>query len=192
VPYQVGRSKEHNLLIGGRTDDKLVTLTIEPGVVLRFTKGSALKVQHFTNLEPSTAALRALGTAAKPIVFTSDSATPAAGDWHGLWFGGVPDASNAIDHVRIEYAGYDCGCILNTCSQISQHEGAIILTAQPPSAFVTNTVFANIAGHGITQGYDGSFIDLKPTNTFEGVSGCAQTRPRDTATSCPSPRPACE
>lgn len=192
VPYRVGRSKQHSLTIGGRPDGKLVTLTIEAGTRLRFTEGSALNVQKLTNLEPSTAALRVLGTADKPVVFTSASSAPKPGDWRGLWFGGIPDPSNHVDHLRIEYAGYDCGCILNTCSAIAEHEGAVIFTAQPPSAFITNTVFANIAGHGITQGFDGAFIDLRPTNAFEGVSGCAQTRPRSVDTSCPSPRPACE
>ncbi len=192
VPYHVGRSKNHSLLIGGRPDEKLVTLTIEPGVKLRFTEGSALKVQHFTNQKPSTAALRALGTAAKPIVLTSALDAPAPGAWVGVWFGGIPAPSNEIDNVRIEWAGGDCGCILNTCSAITEHEGAVIFTAQPPSAFITNTTFANVAMHAITQGYDGSFVDFRPTNKFEGVSGCEQTRPREASTQCPSPKPACD
>jgi hypothetical protein len=94
--------------------------------------------------------------------------------------------------VKIEYAGGDCGCILNTCSDISEHEGAIIFTAQPPSAFVKNTEFSNIAMHGITQGYDGDFVDFRPTNTFTSVAGCAQTRPRESTTQCPMPKPACD
>jgi hypothetical protein len=189
VPYHVGRSKGASLIIGGRPDGKLVTVTVEPGVVMRFVSGGAFKIQHFTNEKPSTATLRAIGTADKPIVFTSASATPKPGDWLGLWYGGIPDASNAVDHVRIENAGYDCGCILGTCSAISQHEGAIIFTAQPPRAFVTNTKFVDIAGHGITEGYSGSFIDFRATNEFN-VSGCVQTRP--STASCPSPRPACD
>lgn len=192
IPYHFGRFKSQNLVIGGRADGKLVTLTIEAGVMIRFMEGSALKVQSFTTNKPATAALRALGTADKPIVLTSANASPKAGDWLGIWFGGVPSSADVIDHVRIEDAGYDCGCILNTCSAITEHEGAIIFTAQPPSAFVTNTVFSNIAGHGVTQGYDGAFVDFRPTNTFEAVSGCAQTRPRDPSTSCPSPKPACD
>jgi hypothetical protein len=192
VPYRIGTSVGDSLRIGGRTDEKLVTLTIEAGVVMKFHRGSALKVQHFTNQKPSTAALRALGTAAKPIVLTSAEDTPAAGDWMGLWFGGIPAATNQIDHVRIEYAGGDCGCILNTCSAIAQHEGAIIFTAQPPSSFITNTQFKSISGHGITQGFDGNFIDFRPTNNFDGVTGCAQTLPRDVTTQCPAPKPACD
>lgn len=192
VPYRIGKSEGTSLRIGGRTDEKLVTLTIEPGVVMKFAKNGALKVQHFVNQKPSTAALRALGTADRPIVMTSASAQPQKGDWQGLWFGGVPGATNQIDHVRIEYAGGDCGCILNTCSNIVEHEGAVIFTAQPPSAFITNTAFVHSAGNAITEGFDGAFVDFRATNSFENVSGCEQTRPRDTTTSCPSPRPACD
>jgi hypothetical protein len=192
VPYHVGRSKGQNLNIGGRPDGKLVTLTIEPGVVMRFEAGAGLNVQRATNQLPSNAALRAIGTAERPIVLGSAAATPHAGDWRGIAFGGIPDASNRIEHVRIEDAGYDCGCILNTCSAITQHEGAIIFTAQPPSAFITNTKFVDIAGHGVSEGFDGTFVDFRPTNEFVGLTGCAQTRPRDTSMICPTPRPACD
>jgi hypothetical protein len=192
VPYHIGGSKGHSLLIGGRDDQKLVTLTIEPGVVMKFVEGAALKVQHFVTTKPSTAALRALGTAEKPIVMTSAASSPRPGDWRGVWFGGIPASANQMDHVRLEYAGGDCGCILNTCSNIEQHEAAVIFTAQPPSPFITNTVFVQSAGHGITQGFDGAFVDFRSTNTFEGVTGCAQTRPRETTTQCPNPRPLCD
>ncbi|HVH43039.1 MAG TPA: hypothetical protein VM925_11870 [Labilithrix sp.] len=190
VPYHVGRSQGSSLIVGGRPDGQLVTLTIEPGVTLRFEPKSAFKVQHTANEKPSTAALKAIGTADKPIVFTSAASSPAPGDWQGLWFGGIPDPSNVIDHVRIENAGSDCGCILSTCSAIAEHEGAIIFTAQPPRAFVTNTTFANIASNAISQGYLGAFVDFRPTNLFEGVAGCVQTRPA--MATCPSPRPACD
>ncbi|MBX3187591.1 MAG: hypothetical protein KF819_11275 [Labilithrix sp.] len=192
VPYLVGRSNGARLNVGGRPDGKLVTATIEPGVVMQFRAGGGLNVQHFTTEEPSTAALRAIGTAAKPIVLTSAKAAPAAGDWRGVWFGGALQPTNAIEHVRIEYAGGDCGCILLTCSNITEHEGAIIFTAPPPAAFVKNTTFFDIAGHAITEGYDGGFVDFRPTNVFESVAGCEQTRPRENPTTCPAPRPACD
>jgi len=192
VPYRMGDSQVDSFIIGRSDDGPVATLTIEPGVVMRFEKQNAFRIQTFTTDKPAQAALRAIGTAEKPIVFTSASATPKAGDWEGLWFGGIPLPTNRLDHVRIEYAGYDCGCILNTCSNIGQHEGAIIFTAQVPSAFVTNTVFKEIAGHGITQGFDGDFVNFRPTNTFEGVTGCAQTLPRVKTGSCPDPRPMCD
>lgn len=192
VPYHVGLSKNDSFVVGGGDKGTVATLTIEAGVTMKFTEGSAFEVQHFTNLEPSTGAVRALGTAEKPIVFTSSSPNPAPGAWRGLWFGGVPQATNKLDHVRIEYAGGDCGCSLLTCSDISEFEGGVIFTAQPPSAFITNSVFKDVAGHGVTQGFDGTLVSFRPTNTFEGVAGCVQTRPRDVDTGCPNPRPACD
>ena len=192
VPYMIGDSTGASLRIGGREDEKLVTVTIEAGVKLKFGTGGALKIQHYATGKPSTAALRMLGTAAKPIVLTSAKAAPAPGDWMGLWYGGIPSDTNVIDHVKIEYAGGECGCILNTCSAITASEGAIIFTAQPPSAFVKNTEFAFIANHAITEGYDGAFVNFRESNTFTGVSGCEQTRPRESSTTCPTPKPACD
>ena len=37
----------------------------------------------------------------KPIVFTSSSKTPAPGAWRGVWFGGVPQATKKLDHVKV-------------------------------------------------------------------------------------------
>jgi hypothetical protein len=192
VPYHIGRDDNDSLRIGGREDERLVTVTIEAGVVMKFMPGGALKIQQVTNEKPSTASLRALGTAEKPIVFGSAKAAPAPGDWIGLWYGGVPRDTNKLEHVKIEYAGGDCACVLNTCSQISEHEGAIIFTAQPPSAFMTSSELSNIAGHGISEGFDGDLVDFRPTNTFTNVAGCDQTRPRQIDTQCPDPRPACD
>lgn len=189
VPYVVGREDRSSLVIGGRPDGKLVTLTVLAGVTLQMRKGSAIKVQAFTNGAPSTAALRVLGTAASPVVFTSAEATPAPGDWVGLWYGGAPGDANAIEHARIEYAGGDCGCILATCSALTSHAAAILLTAPPASAFVRDTRVIASAGHGVSRGYVGAAIDFRPTNDF-GVAGCAQTLP--SAASCPSPKPTCE
>lgn len=57
---------------------------------------------------------------------------------------------------------------------------------------MTNTVFKAIAGHGVTQGFDGALVDFRPTNTFEDVAGCPQTLPRVATGSCPEPKPACD
>jgi hypothetical protein len=194
VPYQIG-TPDHdgsgldNLRLGGGKDK--ITLTIEPGVTLRFLRGTALEVEHATGDFDATGALVAVGTPEKPITFTSASATPKAGDWRGLWFGGKPRDNNRLEHVRIEYTGADCGCILLTCSDITSHEGAIIFTHQPPSAFVSNTVIAHASSHAIVQGFDGFPLDFTSGNTFEDVAGCPQTMPRPPSSACPKPLPAC-
>lgn len=191
VPYHMGDSENDSFTIGA-SDGRLVTLTIEPGVVMKFQPRTGFMVQLFSTELPSTAVVRALGTAEKPIVFTSASPTPKAGDWRGLWFGGIPQATNVLDHVRIEYAGSDCGCSLLTCSSnVEEYEGAVVFSMQPPSAFITNSVFKDIAGHAITEGFRGSLVSFRPTNTFEGVTGCVQTMP-DHPVACPDPRPLCD
>lgn len=192
VPYRVGKTKGEVFVIAPGEGLPPATLTIEAGVKLRFQKEGGLDVQTFTTDKPATAGLRALGTADKPIVFTSAQETPAAGDWRGIWFGGRPMATNALDHVIVEHAGSDCSCSLNTCSATTGSDGAVILTGQPSSAFITNSVFRHIAGNAITQGYDGTFVDFRPTNTFEDFSGCRQTLPRDVGSSCPTPKPICD
>ncbi len=82
--------------------DGVTTLTILPGVQVRFTTLGQLRI-GITN----KGALRADGTAGQPIVFTSDAASPAPGDWLGLEFRsqtqGAPATS--VTHARVRYAG---------------------------------------------------------------------------------------
>ena len=68
-------------------------LTIAPGVSVRFEAG--------TRLDISTT-LHASGKAASPITFTSNAASPAAGDWSGLHFGSGSDSS-ILSYVVVEY-----------------------------------------------------------------------------------------
>ncbi|SHG91286.1 multidrug transporter [Winogradskyella jejuensis] len=104
-----------------------ITLTIEPGVVVRATTGSDVYVAV-----QQGGVIMAEGTSSNPIVFTSNSATPNPGDWGGLIvlgrapinsvvggdatstseIGGLPyggnitnDNSGIIRYVRIEYSG---------------------------------------------------------------------------------------
>jgi hypothetical protein len=188
VPYHV----DGNFGIG-RLGAPLATMTIEPGVTMKFEANRLFSIQRFTGSEPAAAALIAVGTAAKPIVFTSASPTPAAGDWVGLWYGGALDASNKLDHVRIEYAGGDCLCSMTSCSDITYYNGALILTNVPAKAFITNSTFLASAGHGITEGFVGNLVNFRPTNTFTSVAGCAETLPKfPSPQSCSMPLPACD
>lgn len=182
VPYRVGDSEVSSLRIGGEAG--LTTLTIEAGVVLRFTPGTVLEVEHWTSdVEPATGAVIAMGTAERPIVFTSAADVPAAGDWVGLWFGSVPAASNRIDHAVVEYAGGECGCVGFTCT--GADEGSVLfVSGVPASGFVTNTTIRRGAGHGFTRGWQSGGPDFTASNRFEDVAGCAQTMPRDDVPEC--------
>jgi|TARA_R110001632_G_scaffold12153_8_gene42670 hypothetical protein len=103
------------------------TLTINPGVVVKATSGADVYVAVMQG-----GTIIAEGTASSPIVFTSNTSTPNAGDWGGLIvlgkapinsvtggdatstseigglaYGGsiVDDNSGVIKYVRVEYSG---------------------------------------------------------------------------------------
>lgn len=103
------------------------TLTIEPGVVVEATTGSDV---YIAVLQGAT--INAEGTSSNPIVLTSASSTPNAGDWGGLILlgrapinsvtggdatstseiGGLPyggsitdDNSGILRYVRVEFSG---------------------------------------------------------------------------------------
>jgi hypothetical protein len=78
------------------------SLTIEAGTKLKFKPGTSLFVGDGTN----RGTLKAIGTADAPIVFTSNSASPKAGDWNYLDFNGT--ATNCeLKYCTIEYGGAD-------------------------------------------------------------------------------------
>ncbi len=190
VPYRVRGASMHVAAAGATK----ATLTIEPGVTIAFAKDSRLLIDDTGAGGPSTSALRAVGTAAQPIVFTSAEATPAAGSWVGILFEGQPSADDRLDHARIAYAGgssgvssYDCPSPAN--QGFTNHGAVVIYGGQPASAFITNTTFESSAGDGIVRGWTGEVIDFLPSNTFSGITRCNQTYPQPAAASCPNPAP---
>lgn len=189
VPYHVVGSE---LLVGyaNTADAPKATLTIEAGVTLRFAKGSRLSVDAYATDKPAVGALRALGTADAPVVFTSAEEAPAAGDWVGITFKGAPDPNDRIDHAVIAYAGGDSGISSYDCpypekKTFSNYGAIIVFGQQPTSGFVTNTAFENSNGDGVVRGWTGDPVDFLATNTFSGIALCNQTFPKPKTTTCP-------
>jgi hypothetical protein len=199
VPYFVGymrqeaepRTREYMLQIAAEQPGQVATLTIEPGVVLEMNGG--IEIQDGDGDGEARGALRAVGTAQKPIVFTSWRKTRAAGDWAGVVFRGATRPPTRLEHVRIEYAGGhgEAAYLTRTCSTTAAAEGALVFLGQVAPGLVTSSVFADSAGHALSQNFVGTYVDLKPTNTFLRIAGCAQTRP-EAPGGCPDPRPACD
>ncbi len=96
---------------GTLTMSQGATLTVDPGVVLKFSSGSGLTING---------ALHAAGTSEKPIVFTSVkddiyggdtngdgyASSPSNGDWNGIYFTIQANGSSCIlDHVIVRYGG---------------------------------------------------------------------------------------
>ncbi|GIW05630.1 MAG: hypothetical protein KatS3mg060_0435 [Dehalococcoidia bacterium] len=74
------------------------TLTIEPGVEVRFQANKRLSVR-------GTGKLIAEGTASQPITFTAAVTNPSPGAWHRLEF--ETNATGRLAHCRVEYAGHN-------------------------------------------------------------------------------------
>jgi hypothetical protein len=172
---------------GGNTAP--VTLTIEPGARLLFPKTSpttsGARVIFGTNGNPPNnlvGVLNAQGTAAEPIVFTSGEATPAPGDWVGLWLDTA--TGSRLDHVVIEYAGADSSISSANCRPAGTRDNAALLVGDfstqyvPPTSLLTNSVLRFSAGFGIDAMWQAptfSAPDIATGNTFQNNALCAQT-----------------
>jgi len=167
-----------------------VTLTLEPGVVFKFPRiGSppapGARVAFGTNGNPPNnlvGVLNAVGTAAKPIVFTSGEATPAPGDWVGLWLNTA--TGSRLDYVEISYAGAPSSIVSGNCKLTNTPDNAALLVGDfstqyvPPSNLITNSKITNSAGYGINAMWQAGLfnsVDLTATNVFQNNARCKQT-----------------
>jgi hypothetical protein len=90
-----------------------VTLTVAPGTVIKAASLADPNVPGSLTVEGT---LKAVGTAASPVVFTSvndntvggttGTGSPAAGDWDGIW---IDNGSANIQHATISYASEAVG-----------------------------------------------------------------------------------
>ena len=171
-----------------------VTLTLGPGVTLKFQGNTGPPLVMFGDVgqaQDKNAALVVQGTALQPVLFTSGAATPAPGDWAGLFL--QTSNGSQIDHAIIEYAGGDaaigpqsCGPIDASIHQRARNTAALFVgdgTDQqyvPPAGLVTNTVFRNNTGsYAIDAVWQaGAFgPSLTATNVFgPGPRFCTQNK----------------
>jgi len=191
VPYLVGVPGQVADLRVQATPGALATLTILPGVTLRFPADGVFTIDHASGDAPATGALVAVGTADAPIVFTSAAPVPTAGDWLGVVFGGVPALADRLAHVRVEYAGGASSSGSDSCPYPGESipSAAIRIYGPPSDALITQTAIVASAGHGIDRGWrDDVVVDLLETNEFD-VAGCRQTWSKLDDGTCPDPVP---
>ncbi|MBP9854974.1 MAG: right-handed parallel beta-helix repeat-containing protein, partial [Candidatus Omnitrophica bacterium] len=78
-------------------------LTIKPGVTMKFGDNASLTIGNGGTIP---GALDAQGTAAEPIVFTSNSASPTPGIWYGVViYNNATSHNTFIDNIVVEYGG---------------------------------------------------------------------------------------
>ncbi|PIS30207.1 MAG: hypothetical protein COT43_02215 [Candidatus Marinimicrobia bacterium CG08_land_8_20_14_0_20_45_22] len=79
-----------------------VVFTVNPGAQLKFASGKKITVNG---------TLIAQGTSSNHITFTSNDATPSAGDWYGIRFEDTSNDANCIlKYCDIQYAQYGVYC----------------------------------------------------------------------------------
>jgi hypothetical protein len=177
-----------------------VTLTLRPGVIFKFPRvglppAPGARVTFGTNGNPPNnlvGVLNAVGTAAKPIVFTSGEAVPAPGDWVGVWLNTA--TGSRLDYVEINYAGAASSIVSANCRLVNTPDNAALLIGDfsnqfvPPSNMITNSKITNSAGYGINamwQAATFNSVDLTATNLFQNNARCRQTYNGLTSGTCP-------
>ncbi len=178
--------KNHLVMqVAGMQDDPIgPTFTIHEGVTLHMDGVLIIGGTSGT----ANGNLVIAGTAAKPVTLTSTSATPASGDWEGLYF--VTDhydrTKTKIDHAEILYAGVDP----SNGQQINNHVGrcganfvgAIMITGSGGTQFdgpmIRNTKIAHSKSDGIVSDANTSNGFCKTdygaaslNNAFEDIAG---------------------
>ncbi|MHC4501366.1 MAG: right-handed parallel beta-helix repeat-containing protein, partial [Planctomycetota bacterium] len=143
-----------------------VTLTIEPGVTVKFDSGNVLQVNG---------TLIASGTNTSKITFTSNQSMPAPGDWVSITF-----ADPAVDAAYDAQGDYTGGCIIEYAiveyggggtvdSTATVSSGAIQAIFSSP--LIRNSVIKNSATAGIHVDNGGPKIESNTiSNNSTGVS----------------------
>ncbi len=115
------------------------TLTIDPGVIVKFATSSAMSI---------SGNLQAVGTAENKIAFTSDrddriggdfnsngtATVPNGGNWHGITFNNAADDNSRIAHATVRYGGSN---------------GSGNIYASQANVSIENTVVSHSSTHGI-------------------------------------------
>lgn len=173
-------------------DGPPVTLTIDPGVTVRFAKGAAIYV--------GTSAARqgilvARGTAEAPVTLTSSQAAPAAGDWMGVVFRHYPEAGSILERAVLEYAGGDSQTNSFGCGPKSNDSTVQFVGGRPGNAVVKSCTLRHGGGEtGIVLGWnsDADGPDFVNDNVFESMPACRVSRWQNASTpACPPNPPTC-
>lgn len=141
-----------------------VTLTIEPGVEVRFGGGP------FTIIVNGR--LLAEGTEEKPIKFTSNKEDPTPGEWSTLLFNGTNQPASVLENCVIEY-GMD-GITVNggtvvvrkSVIQFNTQNGILVLNG---SVHVEQNILQNNSGGVTVSGGDVTIQDNNLTLNGDGV-----------------------
>ncbi len=148
-----------------------VTLTLDPGVTLKFAQETGMTVW-------ASGRLSAVGTADDPIVLTGQEMI--RGYWDGLRFYQSNSTTNRLENVTIEYGGgyWDANLVLdgssssparvaiNDCTLRQSETFGLRLNNAAADEFSGNTMTGNQLGAATTTPNDAGYLD--DTSTYAG------------------------
>ncbi len=164
-----------------------IALTVEPGVTIKFANElySTATGMVLGDLDRPLQLLAA-GTEEAPIVFTSGTESPAAGDWSGIWWESGPSEGSVMSHVVIEYGGGESATNGFGCGP-GDNDSLLFLAWEPSSSFISNCTFRHSSTGGIVSGWQSDVtVDLATGNTFESITNaCNVSLNKSAAGTCP-------
>ncbi len=145
-----------------------VTLTIEPGTVVRFRHYRGYK-EGKAGLFVSGGTVKAIGTPEQQIWFTSDAEEPINGDWAGISLVDTDDSE--FDYVIVEYAEigieqfHSQADVSNSILRWNNSEG--LYAEMSRAVFENNTIYGN-AYHAIALENFNEYIEIR-NNLINGA-----------------------
>src|SRR5579863_4112347 len=139
------------VLVGDATNHPV--LTVEPGVTVTFASGAFLSI-GMAQTAAAPGGLQAAGTAASPIVLTSDSASPSPGAWGGVYFNPTATATSTLSHAVMKYAGQQFAPLLNMpvdlgSIYVDAGTASPLSNSTPLHILLSNPTLSNSGGSGI-------------------------------------------
>lgn len=168
------------LVIGDVFVDEGATLTVEPGVTVKF--GGYMSI--FVN-----GSLYAVGTDADKITFTSNKVSPEIGDWNTIKFQGDEDETFVMKYNTVEYGthGVTISSIGNSNTQIKSNTirfNQIGISSEDESIFdvyIANNIIIDNYYYGIylkasAEIYNITINDNTISSNHCGIYFCADIR----------------
>jgi len=142
------------------------TLTVQPGVEVRFNQNTGLNVNG---------TLLAVGTASQPITFTANTASPTPGYWKALNFGSS-SVNSRLEYVTVTYGGYggngnirSSAPLLWIANGVVGYSGSHGLYATGiVTGAITNTTFISNTGYAAYLSFNNGRFVANSGNTGSG------------------------
>ena len=150
-------------------------LTVEAGVEVRFNSNASLRIGNNTYSE-NMGGLMVQGTEADPVLFTSNAATPAPGDWEYIYFMRyASDADCSLEWAVFEYGGSTQGLVyvyqaapeFNNCTFRDSGTRGINCSSTTSAPGVNNCSFIDCIDYPIGI-YADQLYRLGSGNSFSG------------------------